>query len=481
MTENFRVCTIDLAHVSLEKSIESIPSILSPVVEVLLGEHDDSYAVPLVEKLKEAGKKTLLDTRNGELIAHSDLVFIHSPELVEDRVFEILSCSNKPFFYRINKNLEETKVFLDRICSLKHNYCLSKFSVLVWYDNKTEDDIRNIYEEYGTRLDLVFIDTPECISQKYGLKGSYRSFFDVAETVETEDGVVPYAQQARELFSLYRKRKKCRDCSISSLCLGFIQNTDSETYPLKEVSKRRTLSLVEHSKSIVNRVSAGIYRYSGKSTPESEEDIICQKEIEILQNCRKGDLGSFDFYHIWTVDQSMYFNRHIEQVPLFNHDPRGLDSIDMIFIGAGIPELAHKLKQDLVLPKHGFMILSKVFFANRWSEEDMKALDDFTMTTLKQIIIDYGGNPAQIKQQGNDLMYNGKKFCGKEWKFLPPYGYIENTVITTEYLPEKQWFDQLYHYPEEKTITGITEEVPTCTKDILMQELVSRFNKRFNI
>ena len=55
--------------------------------------------------------------------------------------------------------------------------------------------------------------------------------------------------------------------------------------------------------------------------------------------------------------------------------------------------------------------------------------------------------------------------------FVQNVGYIENTVVTCEYEPEREWFEKLYHHPAEKKITGITEELPEVTKAMLMSEI----------
>jgi len=55
--------------------------------------------------------------------------------------------------------------------------------------------------------------------------------------------------------------------------------------------------------------------------------------------------------------------------------------------------------------------------------------------------------------------------------FIQNIGYVENTVVTCEYLPEKQYFDRLFQHPKEKQITGITEELPSVTKEVLMQAI----------
>lgn len=471
------VCFIDLGPNDDLSVLKEIISSLNEKIVMLniLNGTSSEMVTEVLEVIKSNNKKIFLVARSKDFIDKADYVIIYEriPELKE--IVNLLSKGRKYFVYKM---FDPTKKDLKEYSDLVRLSGINRFFTLVTSKEQSLHNLRKVCSPYEESLNIIYLDIPVCSAEQKGVRTTYRNFLDISKVIY--DSKFCEEETLAYHASEFVKFSKCRNCVENNKCFGFLKTVShKEPVPLNNSSNKLD-SIFGYLSKTERRILARSYSYSGKSVPESEEDVFCQKEIKILQNCRKGDLGNFDFYHIWTVDQSMFFNRHIEQVPLFNHDPRGLDSIDMTFIGAGVPELAHKLKQDLVLPKHGFMILSKVFFANQWSEEDMKALDNFTMTTLKQIVIDHGGDPTLIEQQGNDLMYNGKKFCGKEWKFLPPYGYIENTVVTTEYLPEKKWFDQLYHYPGEKTITGITEEVRNCTKEVLMNELVSRFNRRFN-
>ena len=145
------------------------------------------------------------------------------------------------------------------------------------------------------------------------------------------------------------------------------------------------------------------------------------------------------------------------------------------FIGKGIKELEWKQKCDLLLPEHGFNTTVKIKFDSSWTPERQKALDELTFSTIIRVVKEHGGD-GHIKQIGNDLLYDGKKFAGKEWLFIQNVGYIENTVVTCEYEPEKRWFEKLYHHPEEKQITGITEELPSVTKELLMKNIQKALN-----
>lgn len=118
---------------------------------------------------------------------------------------------------------------------------------------------------------------------------------------------------------------------------------------------------------------------------------------------------------------------------------------------------------ELLLPKNGFNTTVKIKFDSSRTPERQKALDKLTFSTIILVVKEHGGD-SHIQQVGNNLLYHGKKFAGKEWLFIQNVGYIENTVVTYENEPERQWFEKLYHHPEEKQITGITEELPSVTK-----------------
>lgn len=471
------VCIVDLQK---EDEVSSFLKIVKEIKEgivflKLFDGVEDSAVEKFIELAHGANKKILLVARSFKFVELVDYIIVYEniPDL--EKIIHYSARSGKHFIYKMfSPSFEE----LDNYKTLIKLSGIHRFITLIASKKENLHELHTCYESYENDLNIVYIDFPPCEAEREGVDVTYRNVLDVSEVIH--NGVSHKIETLIHFLSGFVKFSKCSECCENKHCIGMLKEIENkEIFPLEKPSNRLS-SIQDLMKRVQNNVSVGFYHYNGKVKAEDSEDVFGQNEIQILQNCRKGDLGNYDFYHIWSFDKSMYFNRHLEPIPLFNHDSRGIDSIDMTFIGGNDPALQHKLKQDLLLPEHGLMILSKVFFKGMWSEERMNALDDFTMSALKEIILENGGEESKLTQKGNDLLYNGKKFCGKEWKFLPPYAYIENTVLTTEYLPEKKWFDMLYHYDGEKQITGITEEVPTVTKELLATELLRKFKEKFN-
>ena len=229
------------------------------------------------------------------------------------------------------------------------------------------------------------------------------------------------------------------------------------------------VSVLEFYKQRNHQIQTGILALN----PYHPENSYGNSVLESLQ--RRRNLSNFkgpNHYYVWNFERGFYFNRPLqEQENMWQQDPRGIPSINWQFIGRNIPELQWKQKCDLLVPEHGVVTTAKIEFDDEWSEKKQKALDDFTFETLKCIILENGGDRNLLVHQGNDLLYNGKKFAGKEWQFTQNAGYIENVVITCSYIKEKEWFDKLYHWSGEKQITGITDEVPSITKELLIEKL----------
>lgn len=265
------------------------------------------------------------------------------------------------------------------------------------------------------------------------------------------------------------KSKECKECINTNHCFGQFINGELEFVKSAEYINKKFESVIHFFKEHPC-VDIQTIEFDGHNP-----DSLTVEDSNILQNVRiNKSFKGYNFYHIFSFKHSMYFNRKTEPCQIFDKDPRGLPSMNMQFIGLDIPELQYKLKQDLLLPNHGLAILSKVKLDPLWSQEKQTTLDNFTFEAIKDIILKNGGNRRSLIQKKNDLFYNGKKFAGQEWKFIPNYGYIENTVLTCDYEKEKTWFEQLYHYDGEHEITGITNEVPSVTKELLIENLYRR-------
>lgn len=134
-----------------------------------------------------------------------------------------------------------------------------------------------------------------------------------------------------------------------------------------------------------------------------------------------------------------------------------------------------KAGRPYLLSKNSLMIIGAL------KKEDIADMDtdevvSFFGKLVCEIIGKYG-DENKIKMIKNDLYYNGKKFGGVE---ATCNGNVTiGASITCKYLPERVIIDSL---PNKGNygITGILEEIPDLTEDILIQELLDGVNKFFN-
>lgn len=339
-------------------------------------------------------------------------------------------------------------------------------------------NFQKAYKFFGKKA--LYLDLPVCVSKRYNLQTSLKALFDVRSFLD--DSGYYLANPYYFLESYRKERNVCFECKESPTCFGFPEKNISLQENLQTLETLKFSEESSHKSSYVPVVSrlqnlkpldCKIVLFNPEEWKESGIDAV--NAINQMQKTRleKRFSGS-NFYYIWDVQKSFYFNRPLVKTELFQKDPRGLMSLNWQFIGLDNPEMLWKQKCDLLLPEHGFIITSQVSFDKHWSEESKQELNDFTLHSLRDLIIEAGVPSKKIQQVGNDLLYEGKKFCGEEWLFSPDSGYIENTVVTCEYLPEEKWFKQLYHHKGEYTITGITEEEPSCTKEYLMKGLYEK-------
>lgn len=310
---------------------------------------------------------------------------------------------------------------------------------------------------------IALIGVPVCLSARYRLTA--KDVLDIKEVITDEGNI----SDPMLFTGQYRKSSAfCRNCSSLSVCFGIMrQGSFSELKTSQKKSCYESIYDLTSETALQGKPESGILEFEARDFQSYPQ---AMKAIQTMQDCRLShSFDGQDFFYIWDFKECCYFNRPMTEADIIAEDPRGLMGINWLFIGKGIPELEWKQKCDLLLPRHGFTTTVKIKFDESWTPDRQKALDDLTFSTIIRVIKDHGG--TAIEQVGNDLLYRGKKFAGKEWMFIQNVGYIENTVVTCEYLPEKQYFDRLFHHDKEKPITGITDQVPSVTKEVLMTEL----------
>lgn len=311
---------------------------------------------------------------------------------------------------------------------------------------------------------VALIGVPVCLSSRYRLTA--KDVLDIKDVI-TDSTII---QKPMAFIKQYRKSSAyCWDCSCRSSCFGIMkEGAFSELYPGERKASYESIYDLVSEIYPGRKVRTGILEFEPRNFTDYP---IGLETLKTMQQCRlNGNFNGPDFFYVWDFKESCFFNRPLDEKEIFTPDPRGLMGMNWRFIGKGIPEMQWKHKCDLLLPEHGFNTTVKIRFDASWTAEKQKALDELTFSTIIHVVKEHGGD-GHIQQVGNDLLYDGKKFAGKEWLFLQDIGYIENTVVTCEYEPEKLWFEKLYHHSGERQITGITEELPEVTKELLMREI----------
>lgn len=452
----------------------NIKNLKSPYIEIQTSDDftDILLYIEIYDLLKSSNKYVLLTIPPKAKIEDIHIRSVDSVFLTHEKNNEYIEyylryCCNNNIrcCLRVskNENLQKAKELLNRI------------PCLIVFIRMESIDFKLAYSIFKDKA--IYLDLPLCLSDKYNLTSSLKAAYDVVSFLDKSGYYL--ADKKKFIKGVYNKLKEpCKNCDIKNSCFGFLKNNlnimniidccdnNIDYIPVTDIicnNKSVDFSIIEFNPED--------YANSGKNAVDA---------IEQMQKTRlEKRFSGKNFYYIWDIKKSFYFNRPLTKETLFKKDNRGLMSLNWQFIGIDNPDMLWKQKCDLLLPEHGFVITSQVSFDSHWSEEDQKRLDDFTLASLMRIILNHGGDPNKLCKNGNDLLYDGKKFCGKEWLFRPGYGYIENTVVTCEYFPEKVWFDKLYHHKDEYVITGISEEVKSCTKEVLLKELYKECVKFF--
>ena len=119
-----------------------------------------------------------------------------------------------------------------------------------------------------------------------------------------------------------------------------------------------------------------------------------------------------------------------------------------------------------------------------WTAEQIQLLKTTLEICLQETLIDLGVNPSDLSHIGNDFYFQGRKFSCSEQIFTDGV-FTQNTIITMQLLPEKDIFERLTgKYARRKTLTGITEEVASITKEAFInkfyEKLQAYVEKYFN-
>ena len=421
----------------------------------------------VVDYLQAEGKTVMFDTRTADVVnvLNPDVLYITENAADRESIIRKAESEKKSAVLRF---VIDSKEKLESVVS-EFRHFLTIYQNMTLILRPGSIDVNQFVSWCDEVIDFTMLSkiclagVPLCLMDRYTL--SAKDVLDIGEVI-TDEIILVQGNMFTKQY--YKSKKYCSDCSKRHQCFGILKPaTFTELKPDTDNEYSSLYDVIEQMDKAKN-LSHGILEFDPRHWKNYQIGI---RTLDAMQRCRlRHSFDGENFFYIWDFKQSCYFNRPFEEKDVFTPDPRGLMGMNWQFIGKGIPELEWKQKCDLLLPEHGFNTTVKVKFDSSWTDEKQKALDELTFSTIIRVVKEHDGE-GHIQQIGNDLLYDGRKFAGKEWMFIQNVGYIENTVVTCEYLPEKLYFDKLFHHPKEKQITGITEELPAVTKELLMTEI----------
>lgn len=144
-----------------------------------------------------------------------------------------------------------------------------------------------------------------------------------------------------------------------------------------------------------------------------------------------------------------------------------------------------KTQYNYLLNKYSVPIAIHIKLDDTWTEQDKQLLSKMCQTCVYETLLDLGVSKEDVKAPKNDLTFQGRKFAGVEHAGSGDI-YSENMAITLQALPEQEIFQRLKgQYALKRPITGISEEVPSVTKEAFIERLIERLNlfieEHFNI
>jgi lipoate-protein ligase A len=143
-------------------------------------------------------------------------------------------------------------------------------------------------------------------------------------------------------------------------------------------------------------------------------------------------------------------------------------------------EDSFKTQYNYLLNKHSVPIAIHIKLDDTWTAEDKQLLSRMCQTCVYETLLELGVSKDDLATPKNDLMFQGRKFAGVEHAGSGDV-YSENMAITLQVLPEQEIFQRLKgKYALRRPITGISEEVPSVTKEAFIEELIKKINMYIN-
>ena len=133
------------------------------------------------------------------------------------------------------------------------------------------------------------------------------------------------------------------------------------------------------------------------------------------------------------------------------------------------PLLKEKSKKEYFISANGFLIVLNIAFNPNWDFHTQKFLENLVLNKTEKIIIKYG-DPEEVIRRERDILYRGYRVVAGIWKFIPNRGLAEDIAFYCGEI-EKNYEDLLQPKERININRGITEMIPSLTKEVFITEL----------
>ena len=209
-------------------------------------------------------------------------------------------------------------------------------------------------------------------------------------------------------------------------------------------------------------------------SPSSGQNSFIQDQFDFRKT---GEFKSNDNrVAVLKMEESVWWNRPLDSDKMVRLEEGGLYSYNLPFLG---DRDEYKTGYNLLLPKGGIAVISHIKFDEETAEQIRGLIYDCAYNTLFNSLVELGVPIEKLYQTRNDILLNGKKVSGEEKK-IENNVFTENMIITMSYLSNIEDFENLTgKYAKVRGITGITDEYPEITTEVLMNKLYDNIKKLY--
>ena len=176
---------------------------------------------------------------------------------------------------------------------------------------------------------------------------------------------------------------------------------------------------------------------------------------------------------IMDIKEPIWWNRPYTSDVFCKLEDDGLYSYNLP-IASG--ENSFKTKYNYLLNKQSIPIVLHIQLDDTWTDDDKYVLSRMCQTCVYEALLDLGVSKEDLSVPKNDLLFQGRKFVGIEQASADNV-HSEALCVTLAVSSEEDIFARLTgQYARKRPITGISEEVPSVTKEAFIERLIERLH-----